>query len=163
MPLPDLSSALQSFQRALDAREIRLQKGTLDPELFMHLDSPNGESRMTYVRVEKRRVTSMVQLIHAEPYEGETCFAVGWAVPEDLRGQGRAGQTFLAAVKEVRHGFTPHGLTAFWVEAVVGVDNTASQRVAERVISAPVKTSVDAVAGAPIIQYLRRIDALTVL
>lgn len=163
MPLPDVASALKSLQRALNAGEISLQAGVLDGELFVHMDHPNGELRLTYVRLEGRKVTAMVQFIKCDPVDGEPCFSVGWAVPEELRGQGRAGEALIAAVKELRHGFAPHGMGAFWVEGVVGANNKASQRVAEKVISAPVSEDTDCYAGVPIVQYLRRIDAQTVL
>lgn len=163
MSLPDVASALKSFQQALDGGEIRLQPGALDRKLFVHLDRPNGEIRLTYVRLERKKVTALIQFIPCDPVKDEKCFSVGWAVPEELRGQGRAGEAFIAALKEVRHGFAPQGLTAFWVEGVVGEDNKASQRVAEKVISAPVSTGTDRFVGVPVFQYLRRIDARTVL
>lgn len=163
MPLPDVASALKSFQQALNAGKIRLQPGALDGKLFVHMDRPNGELRLTYVRLECRKVTAMVQFIPCDPVEGEPCFSVGWAVPKELRGQGRAGEAFIAAVKELRHGFAPQGMATFWVEAVVGADNKVSQRVAENVISAPVATDSDSFAGVPVVQYLRRIDAQTTL
>lgn len=64
-------------------------------------------------------------------------------------------------------GSHPRGMVALWIEGIVGIDNKASQRMAERVISAPVSTDTDtdtdSVAGVPIVQYLRRIDAQTQL
>lgn len=162
MPLPDVAGALESFQQALDAGDIHIQPGALDGELFVHMDRPNGETRLTYVRLEHKKVTAMVQFIPCDKVEGEPCFSVGWAVPEELRGQGRACEAFIAAVKELRHGFAPY-MAAFWVEAVVGTDNIASQHVAEKVISVPISTDTDKFAGVPIVQYLRRIDAHTVL
>ncbi|MGE3433483.1 MAG: GNAT family N-acetyltransferase [Ramlibacter sp.] len=135
MPLPDIAGALRSLQEAFSAGAIRLQPGALDPELFVHMDRPNGELRLTYVRLRGKKVTAMVQFIPCDPVEDEPCFNVGWAVPENLRGQGRSGEAFIAAVKEMRHGFASHGMDAFWIEGVVGEDNVASQRVAERVIS----------------------------
>lgn len=161
MPLPDVAAALLSFQQALDTRQISIQACVLDGKLFVHVDRPNDETRLTYVRLDRRKVTAMVQFVQAEPYEGEPCFSVGWAVPDALRGEGRAGEAFIVAVKELRHGFATHGMTAFWVEAVVGADNVASQRVAEKVISAAGSKGTDGQAGIPIVQYLRRIDAQT--
>lgn len=104
-------------------------------------------------------MTQRLGLAACEPVEGESCFNVGWAVPEEFRGQGRTGEAFIAAIKELRHGIRPSGITAFWVEAVVGTDNIASQHVAEKIISAPVSRDTDCFAGVPIVQYLRRIDA----
>ena len=40
---------------------------------------------MTYVRLdEQKQVTALIQFLNVEPYEGERCFGVGWAVPTDL-------------------------------------------------------------------------------
>lgn len=67
MPLPNVADALQSFQQAFDAGQIHLQPGTLDGTIFVHLDRPNGELRLTYVRMECRTVTAMVQFIRCDP------------------------------------------------------------------------------------------------
>lgn len=161
MPLPDIAAAPQSFQQALDAGGISLQAGALDRHLFVYMDLPNAEARLTYVRLDRRKVTAKVQFVRCDAVEGEPCFNVGWAVPEELRGQGRADEAFIAAAQELRHGLARNGISAFWVEGIVGTDNTASQRAAERVISAPVSTSTDSQAGVPVVQYMRRIDTTT--
>ena len=80
MPVPDVAGALKSFQEALDAGEIGLRPDTLDAKLFVHLDRPNGELRLTYVRLHRKKVTGMVQFIQCDPVEDEPCFSVGWAV-----------------------------------------------------------------------------------
>lgn len=163
MPLSDITGALNSFQEALNGGFIQLQPGALDKNLFVHMDRPNGEARLTYVRLKGKKVTAFVQFVLAERVEGEPCFSVGWAVPKELQRNGRAGEAFIAAAKELRHGFAPQGMTAFWIEGVVSAENFASQKVAEKVISAPVKTGTDSHAGVPIVQYLRRITAETKL
>lgn len=163
MPLPDLASALASFQQAFAAGYIQLQPGALDPAIYVFMDRPNQEVRLTYVRLKGRTVTALVQFMPTEEVEGEPCFSVGWAVPTKFQGNGRSGEAFLAALKELRHGMSRQGMNAFWVEGVVGADNIASQRMAEKVISAPTKTGRDKFAGVPVVQYLRRIDAGTEL
>lgn len=162
MPLPDLMSAMESFQQALNAGDIQLRPGELDSDLYLHMDRPQGEIRLTYVRLQGDRVTAMVQFLPAEPYEGERCFSVGWAVPEKFRGRGRASEAFLAAIREMRNGFSRHPeFKGFWIEGVVGEENKASQKVAEKVISAPVQIGIDKNAGVPIFQYFRWIDGNT--
>jgi hypothetical protein len=163
MPLPDSESALKSFQAALDTGEICVAAGELEPSIRLHADRPGGEIRLTFVRLEGRRVTSMVQIMPGRPYEDEPCFDVSWAVPHDLRGRGLAGTTLVAAVKELRHRVLHHGMTAFWIEAVVDVDNVASQRVAEKIVSTAGGRDNDDEAGVPILQYFRRVDAQTLL
>ena len=58
--MTDPSNALQSFQQALLHGRIQLQRGILDQNLYIHTDKPNGESRLTYVRLEDRKVTALV-------------------------------------------------------------------------------------------------------
>ena len=159
MPLPDVASALKSFQQALLRGMIQVQRGDLDREMLVHMDRPNGETRLSYARMEGPTVMALIQFIPCDPVDGEACFNVGWAVGESYRGQGKAREVVLAAVREMRNGFARAGINVFWIEAIVGEDNIASQRLAERVISYPVKTSTDSSSGDPIVQYLRRIDA----
>lgn len=163
MPLPDIASALKSFQHALITGTIQVQRGELDREMLVHMDRPNGEARLSYARMDGRTVVALIQFIPCDPVEGEPCFNVGWAVAEAHRGRGKAAEAVLASLREMRNGFTRAGMKAFWVEAIVGEENIASQRLAEKVISAPVKTSTDSTSGDPIVQYLRRIDAQTEL
>lgn len=159
--MPDLTSAMESFQKALLGGAVSVQPGALDSKLFLHMDRPNGEPRLTYVRLKGKTVTAFVTFIQCEPVEGERCYNVGWAVPERFQKQGRAAEAFNAAANELRQGLARYGVSTFYVEAVVGTDNVASQRVAERVISPPVKTDMDCNAGVPIIQYLRKIEVNT--
>lgn len=96
MPLPDVSSALKSFQQALAANAIPVQRGDLDPEMLVHMDRPNGETRLTYARVSSRTVVALIQFIPCDPYESEPCFNVGWAVAEAYQGKG--GRTRLSSL-----------------------------------------------------------------
>lgn len=159
MPLPDVSSALKSFQQALIENAIQVQRGDLDRKMLVYMDQPNGETRLTYARVSGRTVVALIQFVSCDPYEGEPCFNVGWAVAEDFQGQGKAHEAVVAALKEMRNGFTRAGMKAFWVEAIVGEDNVASQRLAEKVLSSPIKRGADSFSGDLIVQYLRRVDA----
>jgi hypothetical protein len=58
----------------------------------------------------------------------------------------------------MRHGLALQGRSDFYVEAVVGVDNRPSQRVAEKVISDAPTAVQDQVSGEPALQYIRRIS-----
>ncbi len=163
MPLPDVAVALKSFQQALTANAITVQRCDLDRNMVVHMDQPNGETRLSYARMAGHTVVALVQFIPCDPVEGEPCFNVGWAVAEAYRGQGRGRGAVSAAIKEMQHGFNRAGIKAFWVEAIVGEDNVASQRLAEKVLSEQVKKATDSYSGDPIVQYLRRIDGQSVL
>lgn len=163
--LTDPSVTLPSFQRELDAGGIQIHPCTLDKTLLHHFDAPNGEPRMTYVRLnEHKQVTVQIQFIQTQPYEDCKCFAVAWAVPPQFRGQSRAGEAFLAAVRELRHAFLaqPRG-GAFYVEGVIAVENIASRRTAEKVFASAGVHGTDKRANVAIMQYLRRIESNTEL
>ena len=83
--LTDPSDALTSFQQGLQNGDIQLERGELDPELFVHLDHPNEMTRFTYVRLQGRTVTAFVMLVAVEPIEGTPCLQIGYAVPKAYR------------------------------------------------------------------------------
>jgi RimJ/RimL family protein N-acetyltransferase len=92
-----------------------------------------------------------------DPIEGTPCFQIGYAVPEAYRRQGRAKTVVGMAVEELQRGFSGRG-PALYVEAVVGVDNAPSRRVAEQMLSATPDTITDEVSGLPALHYLRKLD-----
>jgi hypothetical protein len=159
--MTDPLNALQSFQQALLRGGIQLQRGVLDRDLYVHVDKPNGETRFTYARLEARAVTAFVEFVSWEPIEGTPCFNIGYAVPEAYRNQGRAKEVIRAAISEMQHGFGRHGLSVFYVEAIVGANNKPSQRVAEQVISDTPVAVTDQISGLPAFQYVRRIEQPT--
>jgi len=155
--MTDPSIALESFQQALQLGEISLRRGTVDPDLHVFADSPNGENRLTYVKLNGQTVTAFACFFVWEPIDGVPCFHFGYAVPEAYRNQGRAKDIVDAAIAEMRHGFGRAGVPAFYIEAVVGLDNKASQRVAEQSVSANPSAITDSVSGLPALQYIRKI------
>jgi hypothetical protein len=156
----DPSNALQSFQRELLRGRIGLQPGQLDPGLFLHVDTALGERRLTYVRLEGQTVTALVMFVVSEPIDRTTCFGIGYAVPEGYRNQGRAKEIIEAAIADLRHGLGRQGPFEFYVEAIIGASNLASQRVAEQVISKKPIAVTDQQSGLPAFQYLRKVEPL---
>lgn len=157
--LPNPHDAMQSLEQAIACGEVHLKKGTVDPTLGLTIDKPNGEIRLTYVRLEAGKVIALVMAIPCDPFESKPCFNIGYAVAANFRGQGRAKELVKAAIAEMQHGFGIAGMNVFYVEAIVGEDNQPSMRVAERVISASYNSKVDAVSNVPIRQYMMKIGS----
>jgi hypothetical protein len=89
--MTDPTTALQSFQQELLRGAMQLRPGVLDKNLYLYVDNPNGQTRFTYVKLKgKKTVTAFVEFATCEPIEGRPCFALGYAVPEAYRKQGRA-------------------------------------------------------------------------
>jgi hypothetical protein len=153
--MTDPSNAMISFQEALSASALRPQPCALDRNLFVHADRELGVPRLAYVRLEGHAVvTAFVNLVQVEPIDGIPCFALGYAVPEAYRGQGRAKETVAAAIAEMRHGFGRAGIPSLYVEAVVGADNHASQHVAAAALKSAPEEVTDSVSGQPALRYL---------
>jgi len=153
----DPATTLPSLQQAILAGTIKLRRAVVDPDLFFHVDHPNGEQRLTYVRLEGKTVTACVMFALSPPMNGKPCFGIGYAVPETYRNQGRAKEAVRAAIAEMRHGLGRAGRTVFYVEAIVGSDNASSQRVAAQVISNTPASVIDKISGLPALQYVRKI------
>lgn len=63
-----------------------------------------------------------------------------------------------AATAELQKGLSRSGIPAFYIEAVVGIDNEPSKRGAAATIStAPVQIT-DEFSGIPALHYIRKID-----
>jgi hypothetical protein len=156
--MTDPSTAMQSFQQELLRHKPKLRRGELDKDLYVYVDAPHGEPRFTYVRLEGKIVTAFVELASVAPIEGTTCVALGYAVPEAYRRQGRAKEAVKAALAEMQNGLSRNGISVFYVEAIVGADNKASQRVAEQVISDKPVPMTDEISGLPAFRYLHRFE-----
>lgn len=154
--MTDPTVALESFQRGLLDGSISLERGRVDPDVYMHFDLPNGEPRFTYVRLDGKTVTALANFTPNGSVDGSPCWAVGYAVPKALRGQRRARDIVPAGIAELQNGFRGH--PPFHVEAVIGVDNVASQRVAADVIGGEAETITDAHSNEPAVRYTGKFE-----
>lgn len=155
--MTDPTNALTSFQEHLP--DLELQQCELDKDLYLHVDRPAGPEslRFTYVRIEDSTVTALAMLALGQRMEDGPCFELGYAVPEHLRGEGRAQSAVRAALAEIKHGFGRAGAKPFYVQAVVARDNVASQRVAAQTLVATPEEITDAFSGVPAIRYLHKV------
>ncbi|WP_234729640.1 GNAT family N-acetyltransferase [Acidocella facilis] len=158
--ITDPYPALVSFQHALDAGEIHLASSKETPGLYSYVDSPTGaDTRLTFVHRDGSTVSALVMLAHAEPYRGRPCYAVGYAVPLEFRGQGRAKKLLTAVLQELRVMLKGRGgPKSFFLEAVIAQSNVASQKVAEHVLGAKAGDGHDSLSGEPIFQYLLEVN-----
>ena len=156
--MTDPANAMHSFQEELVRGTIKLQDGSVNAGIHLHADNPEGVSRFSYVRLENGTVTAFVSFVPVDPIEGKICFSIGYAVPEQYRNQGRAKKVVSMAMAEMQYGLGRGGISVFYVEAIIGVNNKSSQRVAEQTISATAVAMTDQVSGLPALQYIRKID-----
>jgi hypothetical protein len=157
--MTDPTDALVSFQQAFLDGEIHLQRGELDPDIFVHTDRPTPDViRITYVRLDGRTVKAFVNAISAGLIEGLPCFQLGVAVPKQYRNKGYAKSTLASAIAEMKNGFARNKIPSFYVEGIVSVDNEPSKRASAATISPSPTAITDEGSGLPALQYLRKIE-----
>jgi len=155
--MTDPHDALVAFQQGLDDGEIPLQQAKEDPDIWICRDQPNGNTRLSYLLVRDRIIVALAMIVHDGFSAGSPCFGVGYAVHEGYRGKGLGNRIASSATKEFVSGMVGAGVKSFFLEAIVGVDNLASRRIAEKIISASARGITDSVSGLPALLYSRRI------
>jgi hypothetical protein len=155
----DPTSALHSFQEEFLLGNLKLERCSIYPDLYVHHEIFGEISfRLTYVRFDEKTVISFVNIVPCEPVERIHCFQIGYAVPEAYRNRGLAKETIEMVLKEMKHGYQRAGITKFYVEAIIEANNKPSLRVAEHTISASPTEIIDQFSGSPAFQYLRKIE-----
>ncbi len=152
--------ALKSFEPAFQRGELEMRRGQIHSDLLIHMDVPDGKNwRLTYAKTNGTTVRAITLISDAGPMDedGLPVFQVGYAVPQHLRKRGLATSTTQAAIDEFTAGMKRNGVESFYLEAVVGVRNIASQKVAERVIGGGPKPITDENSGEPALQYLKKV------
>lgn len=118
------------------------------------MDEPNGRKRFSYLKLDGNRITALAMFVSGDFIEGQPSFNVGYAVDTSHRGQGLAKELVTKAISELKKGLSGAGISGFYVEAVVGLDNVASQRVANATISDKPEKITDDVSGLPVLHYI---------
>ncbi len=156
----DPSEGMRSFQQALRKGKIAIHVAKTDPNLFVHLDAPNGvpEIRFTYVRLKRTTVTALVMFAAQPPIYGKPCFAIGYAVPKTYQNQGRGKEIVAAAIADMEAGLKRNGHLVFYIEAIVDANNVASRKIAEQLISNESEAIKEGKSGLPAFKYVREVS-----
>ena len=151
--------AFKTFEPALRRGELQVERGRVNPSLIVHMDQLEGRLRITYARMQNDSVVGIAIITPAEFENGLPVFQLGYAVPQHLRKRGIATALAQAAIDEFTAGIARGGVVHFFMEAMVGTKNIASQKVAERVIGGDPRPTVDEASGEPILQYMKEIGS----
>lgn len=152
-PMDALISLQQQVRKGIDTIP-----GEKYPGLRVLVDRPNGELRYTYAKIEHGRVKAIAILLMNDPVGGIVRFSLGYAVPETYRNRGWATQIVQQSLEELRIGLTRNGLNCFFLDAVVGEANIASQRVAAKIFPDAPLSIIDAESGEPAFAYDKLIE-----
>jgi len=146
-----------SFQDAVRAGTIQLAKCASHPDLYMFHDTPKpGVQRLTYALVTEGLARAYAVYVLAEPLNGKPCFGIGYATDVEYRGQGVATEVVRVSMVDLQKNMASKLRSpGFYVEAIIGADNLASQAVAARTLSDKPKQTRDKESGQPALQYVK--------
>lgn len=160
--MADPHQGMLSFQQGLRAGILDLALVSPHKDLYSHFDVPApGIGRLTYVRLseDQRSVMAFLSCVMNGEVDGYPCVAFGYAVPADLRNRGLAKQIMRDVIQDQIRQARRAGHASVYIEAVVGVTNVPSQRVAEAVLAVEREQIVDSGSKQPAYRYTQRFDS----
>ena len=130
-----------------------------DSGISVFFDNPEGVLRLTYAMMEGDTVVAYSVFLKDKPINGVAVFDVGYAVLEEYRGKGMASHVLKNSIDFLTNTMkSANAFTSYYIEAIIGVNNTASNKLAHKVISDKPKQIVDMHSGEDAYQYLRLIN-----
>ncbi|WP_162515634.1 GNAT family N-acetyltransferase [Aeromonas sobria] len=156
--MTDPHNALIAFQEALLGGFIQPTRCPLHQDLSYFLDCPTTSPRITFALIDSNQVVKAIAMFAGiEPVHGSRSFAIGYAVAEKYRRQGLAHEIVAKSLSELS-SILKGQATRIFIDAVVGVDNVPSQKVAMRHISERHDEITDEICGLPAFHYTRFIE-----
>lgn len=157
----DPMDALVKLQEAIQSGLVVLRTGDIYPSLGVWMDEPGGKTRVTYAQATNGKVEAIALFVHNGHIQRVPCFQAGYAVIKPMRRKGLASQVVARGIQEMRNGLGRNGAKTFYIEAVVGVTNTASNQLAKRLLSDAPETITDEFSGEPALRYVKLIECGT--
>lgn len=137
----DPHDGLVELQKAIDAKVVKMDSCVLHSDIVIHFDRPNGENRFSYAKIVNGEIRSFAFFVIVEPLNNLPCFNVGYAVPEKYRNQGLGTDILKRSIDELAYGFGRNNVKEFYLEAIVGKNNTPSQKLLSKVFVAHLKSA----------------------
>lgn len=151
-------NALNGLQGVLNKGFNEMSPGVIHSEISVIFDAPQGVSRFSYAKIVNGQVEALSIFALVDPLEGIPCFNLGYAVPEILRNKGLGTEIVSKGIRELRAGLAKNGLKQFYLEAVIGLTNLPSQKIAKKVISPNREEIIDSISKEPAFVYRRLIE-----
>ncbi len=149
-------NGLKNISVAIAQNMISLEKGRIHDDIYVHADTPEGKTRVSYVMFSstvKNEVIARCSVFNDRVENGVSVWQVDWAVAEQYRNQGFGTAVATKAVEEFKSGMNGRLTGGFCLEAVVDPDNAKSNRIAANLIG-NCESGVDTATGKRAYSYL---------
>jgi len=149
---------LLKLQAGIDSG-LRMVKCPGGSGLSVFFDEPEGVLRLTYAMMEGDTIIAYSVFLKDKPINGVDVFDVGYAVLEEYRGKGIATHVLKNSIDLLTDTMrSVNTFTGYYIEAIIGVNNIASNKLAHKIISDTPNKIVDKHSGEDAYQYLRLIN-----
>ncbi len=147
--------ALVSYQKALSENQISPLQCHLHKDMTFFRDVVgDGNQRLTFAIEDKGIVKAIAIYVSSPRINDIFCFGIGYAVAKEYRKQGIATQIVINSIKELSHDAKGQ-IPSFYIEAMIDVNNIASQNVARKTISDTPEETIDQISGMPAYQFIK--------
>ena len=144
---------LNELQKAMD-NGFNLMPCELYADISMVVDTPDNKPRFTYVKTDNGHITAYCVFVWADPVGSVPCFNIGYAVPEKYQHNGLAAEIIKKGIAELQNGGKRNKMSKFYIEAIIGLENHISQKLAKKFITNYSKKITDSHSGQPAYQYI---------
>lgn len=157
--MTDPAEALLSFQEALTNNVIKPRPCRWNKALSVFEDKPGdgNELRVTHAKIVEGVAQGIVLYAIVDSVESLPCFQIGYAVQSKLRGQGIGNILLSESMEEMKLELQGVGIKEYFLEAVVGIQNVPSNKLAARLLSTRPEHITCQSSGEPALQYLKKI------
>lgn len=150
--MTDPMNALHSLDEEIK-RGMPVQTCELNRSYKMIFDQPNGRNRFSYTKVKGKDAICLSMFAETDLINGFLCFNIGYAVIEQYRGSGLGAEAVGIGIDDLKNGLPRAGIEKFYIEAVVGINNSPSISVAEKIFNAKGNEITDAYSGEPALHF----------
>lgn len=143
---------------AVKSGSVTLEKGRVSPDLYAHLDTPNGSPRFTYVMLspnDKMKVIARCVLLLDRVEGNRSVWQIDWAVSGPERSKGVGRRLVEQSLVEFEAGMKGKLEGGYFIEAIVDAGNIASNKIGNVCIGG--KEALKDPSGAPVNSYLKRV------
>lgn len=151
--------ALSSLQAEIH-NGIPLRTCIVNSELKVFVDQPGGRLRFTFVKITSDTIQAIATFMMTQPIDGHPALNLTFAVLPECRNQGLATEMVTKCINEMKYELQSYRVSQFYVEALTETDDSASQKIASRLISAEYESITHAVSKDKAYRYCGQIKVL---
>jgi hypothetical protein len=144
--------AMSSMQTAI-SKGLPLRNGSVNSDIKMFMDQPQGQVRFTFVKIKDDRIQSYASFVVTHQIDNLPCLSASVAVAPEWRQQKLATEIVAKSIDELRYELQGFQVKEFFVEALVSAQHEAAKKLATKLFRTPGDKIVDKTSTTEIQRY----------